>query len=212
MNTPIVNLSSHTPNKNELQVLSRGLKFVPSSNPDPLTNLDVESFIKTMNTQYMFKNRPTPKPAFFTKYSNWTPEPANHPEILKFYSALVQYCNEPHPTLNQINLSKGEEKGLSSLMNNHNLVIKPSDKGNGIVLMDKTYYIGRTLEHLSDESLYQPTPFDKTPFVAEQICLYLAHLKSTNQIDPSILRHLYPPHPLRTPLIYILPKTNKPDI
>jgi hypothetical protein len=223
MSSPIVNLSSHTLSETELKVLSLGLKFVPTPNSKPHVDLAVESFIQSMNTQYMFRNRQTPKPAFYNKNSHWSPEPASHPEIIEFQSALNAYLIESQAAVDEYgqetpisnhhdNLTEGEKQALLSLKKNKNIVIKPSDKGNGIVIMDRTYYVDRTLEHLSDETLYQPMPHDQTPTVAQEIETYLAFLRATNQIDPTLSRQLSPPQPLRTPVIYTLPKTNKPAI
>ena len=211
MSIPIVNLSSHVLTKDEFTVLSRGLKFVPSQNPEDPLKVATQSFIKSMSTQYMFKNSTRPNKHFYTKNhgETWSPETSNHPEVLSFCEALMEYSNNQQSFETPSNLTKGEERGLISLINNHDLVIKPSDKGNGIVVMDKKYYINKTLEHLSDLLLYQPMPFDYTPQIVEKVHLYLAHLKATSGLHPSILAQLYPPYPIRTPVIYTLPKNKQ---
>ena len=38
------------------------------------------------------------------------------------------------------NISKNEQEALQKLIANKNIIIKPTDKGEGLVLMDKTYY------------------------------------------------------------------------
>ena len=39
------------------------------------------------------------------------------------------------------NLSKEGYKSITSLRNNPDIIIKPADKGSGIVILDKQYYI-----------------------------------------------------------------------
>ena len=38
------------------------------------------------------------------------------------------------------NISKDEQEALQELITNRNIIIKRTDKGRGLVLMDKTYY------------------------------------------------------------------------
>ena len=38
------------------------------------------------------------------------------------------------------NISKDEQEALQKLTTNKDIIIKPTDKGKGLVLMDKTYY------------------------------------------------------------------------
>ena len=48
------------------------------------------------------------------------------------------------------NISKDEQEALQELITNRNIIIKRTDKGRGLVLMDKTYYCDHLLnkEHL----------------------------------------------------------------
>ena len=38
------------------------------------------------------------------------------------------------------NISKDEQEALQKLITNKDIIIKPTDKGGGLALMDKTYY------------------------------------------------------------------------
>ena len=49
------------------------------------------------------------------------------------------------------NTSKDEQEALEKLITNKDIIIKPTDKGRGLVLMDKTYYSDHSV---NKEDLY----------------------------------------------------------
>ena len=110
------------------------------------------------------------------------------------------------------NISNDEEQALIEMTHNKNIVIKPTNKGNGIAIMNTRDYVDKIFQHLSDTSLYKKVDQDYTPYVYNEIDSYLAYLKYSRKIDHSILKHLLPPSPSRTPVLYCLPKTLKPGI
>ncbi|CAH2299608.1 Hypothetical predicted protein, partial [Pelobates cultripes] len=56
---------------------------------------------------------------------------------------------------NRMNLNKEEQQALADLRENKEVVIKPADKGGGIVLMDREYYIEESLRQLNDGITYK---------------------------------------------------------
>ena len=59
------------------------------------------------------------------------------------------------------NTSNNEEEALQKLITNKDIIIKPTDKGGGPVLMDKTYYCDHLVnkEHLHSNA-YKEVPLD----------------------------------------------------
>ena len=55
----------------------------------------------------------------------------------------------------KINITKKEELALSELMKNKEIVIRPSDKGSQIVILDKIDYIELIEHHLQDDKTYE---------------------------------------------------------
>ena len=49
------------------------------------------------------------------------------------------------------NLSHGEQTALKELMNDKDIVIKPADKGSGLVIQDADKYTNEILSQLSNE-------------------------------------------------------------
>ncbi|CAH2301746.1 Hypothetical predicted protein, partial [Pelobates cultripes] len=97
----------------------------------------------------------------------------------------------------------------SELATAADLIIKPSDKGGNIVLMDKDHYLEMCMEHLRDTQAYQKLTRDPTP-------QFLNKLKSiltpafyngiiTQDEHKFILPHLTP----TVATLYCLPKVHK---
>ena len=70
------------------------------------------------------------------------------------------------------NVSKDEQETLHRLTTNKDIIIKQTDKGGGLVLMDKTYYLDNLVkkEHLHSE-VYKEVPLDSDKKVHEQLLL-----------------------------------------
>ena len=70
------------------------------------------------------------------------------------------------------NVSKDEQEALHKLTTNKDIIIKQTDKGGGLVLMDKTYYLDHLVkkEHLHSE-VYKEVPLDSDKKVHEQLLL-----------------------------------------
>ncbi|CAH2283818.1 Hypothetical predicted protein [Pelobates cultripes] len=79
------------------------------------------------------------------------------------------------PTSYKDNLTLAERRALIELSRESNLVIKSSDKGGNIVLMDKANYIEMCMEHLENTDMYRRLPTDPTTE-------YLTELKSILEI------------------------------
>ena len=55
----------------------------------------------------------------------------------------------------ELNISKDEHVALKAFSANNNLIIQKSDKGNSVVLLNRTDYIKRLNEMLSDSSKFK---------------------------------------------------------
>lgn len=77
-NNPVINLSNYTLTTDESNLLSKGLKFIPTVDLDNSISKGSIDFTRTVNCQYFFRNNSKPKPAFFTKKSTTKWEPPQH--------------------------------------------------------------------------------------------------------------------------------------
>jgi GIY-YIG catalytic domain len=98
---------------------------------------------------------------------------------------------------------------LKALSKNESIIIKPSDKGGAIVLMDRTQYVAECLRQLQDTKYYKelttPTFLENIP----QINSILSDLLKLKIITSKQYSYLSAKTDCRPRLFYILPKIHK---
>ena len=156
----IKNLSSQNITDHEINLLSKGLKFIPT----PLTKeqhirrqllQDFEQFARRMRLKYIFHGQNN-KPRPYHVKSNWIPQV--QPSV-----ALESYLEEVKLQLAEIklsqprnNLSSKEREALQSLKRNKDLNVKKADKGSCVVIMDTENKINEGQTLLDNSKHYRP--------------------------------------------------------
>ena len=114
-----------------------------------------------------------------------------------------------HTPLN-VNTTEEERQELRKLKESDSLIVKPSDKCKGLVILNKTDYVEKAKEILQDEQSYEkmnknPTAKieAKTKQVFKQTC--------RDKLPETLLKDLTPAHS-RTPVLYGLPKDHKDSV
>ena len=207
----ITNLSSRPLTSLEITVLSKGLGFVPSSKTDEQKLRDsVASFERSNRLKHFFRNSTQHPTHPLRKKSTWIPPPAS-PAIEAYLQRIRAETASIRPTHFKPNLSKAELTALNRLSKDQNLVIKPADKGSGIVVEDRENYIKAGLEHLADTKIYETVQTDPTTQLAEAINTYTSHLYNKGIIDHTTKEHLSFPttNMPRTQQLYFLKKIHK---
>ena len=97
---------------------------------------------------------------------------------------------------------------LKSLKRNKNIVILKPDKGNGVVILDRTVYDSSILNIISDSSKFKKLKDDPTLLREGQLQRFLRKLKKNDEIENTIYDKIYRSgsQPAR---IYGLPKMHK---
>jgi len=163
----------------------------------------------------------------FTYKSNWVP-PDNllPPECLSLTNFLdeiftnhisfgpwyTEHLSKQHGLLNRdkANLSSSHKQAIKNLSKQKQLIFKPADKGNSIVIMNREDYKNEALKQLNDPHYYKPLNEPLQPNTT------LTLNKITNQLLKKGFitqkQHLYlkPPNNPRPRHFYILPKIHKP--
>ena len=81
---------------------------------------------------------------------------------------------------------------LKSLKRNKKIVILKPDKGNGVVILDRTVYDNSILNIISDSSKFKKLKNDPTLLREGQLQQFLCNLKKNNEIDNIIYDKIYP--------------------
>lgn len=68
---------------------------------------------------------------------------------IKDFQSSHDFTRFKHP-----NITGGEFQALGGLVYNHDLTIKPADKGGGVVVMDTSQYVAEARRQLGDSEVY----------------------------------------------------------
>ena len=184
----VVNISSYNLTDTEMVLLSKGLNF--SVPPQQLDKTDVM-------TSFEMLLRETSQ------------VPSNCWQRLK--SRLKNVClsyvySYDQRTCN--NLSKQEKLALKELYQKHDLVICKPDKGNGVVILDRSAYLQKMDNILKDQSKFKALSTDPTEAREKRLQRFLYNLKSSGVLNDAIYNRIRPSgsQPAR---LYGLPKIHK---
>ncbi|CAJ0968597.1 unnamed protein product [Ranitomeya imitator] len=108
----------------------------------------------------------------------------------------------------QPNLTPLDQQALNSLQSDKGIIIKPADKGGGIVVMDKIKYTQEAYRQLYDTSIYTPLDRDPTNTIKNLIKDTLMKYCEEGVLDQKTCEYLIKQNPI-TPVFYILPKIHK---
>lgn len=192
------------------------LAVCPESGKYPEFTLlkDLDNFARNLRLVEFFSRQPRKTNNEFqhTTSGQWTPD-ANRDKHLDMYIEAMQNdimrAYKTHK-LGAPNLSRKEQEALLNLSNREDIVIKPANKGCGIVIFNKEDYINEGMRQLLDRKFYKPLDSDPTKEHKELITTALQDLAEEGAVDAKLCRSLISGH--ATPgRFYMLPKIHKKD-
>ena len=214
----VVNLSDSPLSRAHLDVLNKGLKFVPTPTTVNIKQCVTEAFEKLrnrMSTIYHFHKNLQPYNPLHRK-TNWiAPKPKNK-HLLNYFDFLKNdleiFNNEVFTITNKkCNLTPEEKHCLRNLSKNDNIVIKKADKGGSIVIMNREDYLKKVYEHLDNENYYRKINKDPTKDLITNINSFIESAVKHYHISRDTAKFITPTDNPRISLFYILPKIHKKD-
>ena len=197
-------------------ILNRGLNFclslVNKNKLIPKIKTEINQFIRNLQIKFMFKDEKHTKEPF-TGNPKWKPPLFKCNPAL---SALKDITIEDFLNLikeNKIkhNISKKERSALFELRKMKDIIIKNSDKGGCIVVMNTDDYLFKINSMLNDISTYTPLNDINIVYALKEVERVLTCLKNNNLISKRQYRHLKMCPEPRIPIFYGLPKIHKKD-
>ena len=115
-----------------------------------------------------------------------------------------------HHKTDNSNTTKEEISALIGLKKDSSVIIKPSDKCKGFVVLDKSDYVEKAKNILGDRDNYEELKRNPVPRV-EALTKRTLKQVASNKLDDNVIHDLTPNHS-RIPLFYGLPKDHKPGV
>ena len=208
----ILNLSKYKLNNEDILLLSKGLKFIPTPNTKNAKNQLMRSFnefARKLRCKYHFSHKTeTYEMHPFRLKSGITPNSTcenleKYIDLTKLELSSIQ-LRKTHD-----NLSMRERQAIQKLKNMKDVVIKKADKSNTIVILDKEEYKKKGVEMLNSlhyEEVEQPNLKD----IEDKIQIQLSEMKTNGTFDTHTAKYLTnDDHKHRVGRLYLLPKIQK---
>ncbi|KAJ1190907.1 hypothetical protein NDU88_000226 [Pleurodeles waltl] len=160
---PIINLSQKVLTNKEIEVWERGLSYVPTGRVNKLKlQRDLRAFFRRIRFHKCFEdrefNRDRNKISGLKPKATFTPSLAQVGKEVELFENMLELDIQrilKDPPHSNYNLKKDQCDSLESLQKDPNIIIKPADKGGGIVIFDISDYERRVEALLSVEEHYQ---------------------------------------------------------
>lgn len=211
------NLSSDTlADRPTLQVLNAGLKFVPTPlqrTSDALVRTQFEVFARKVRLRCEF-GAGAYNPRYHVPNGLYEPPAAPAPVeafLTELQEAIDGFFAQPRPTPSP-NMRQLQRFCMGTLQRSTTLVVRPSDKNLGLVVMEKADYHGLISKELLDPAKFLPVTEDPTVVLQRVIGQFKQLLRSWQYVVPApVYRYLEAWsstwHWFPTP--YCLPKLHK---
>ena len=154
------NLSTHQLSDDQVNVLSRGLKYIPT----PVTNKttmrrqllrDFEQFARRMHLQYIFHGKDKEPHPFHVK-SNRMPPVQQSIALESYLESVKAQLADIRVKKPKNNLSRNEMLPLKELKNNSTIKLKKADIASTTVIMNKSNKIQEAEVQLENREHYKP--------------------------------------------------------
>lgn len=213
----VVNLSkSFVLSSEQNSVLLKGLSFIPSSRGLKTQRIELlkslQSYHRRLKLETYFEGKRKHKKKLpFTHGSDWTPTLSKLPKQISQIIKADWYAFKKLDWGRPVgpNLTAGEIKAITQLQNNKKIVIKPADKGNAVVILDRDQYVWEARRQLDVKQHYCPLDGPMYPQTFETVRKILKEMCEKNVIKEKQLEYLLGSGTPRARRFYLLPKIHK---
>lgn len=173
--------------------------------------IDLYRLFRNLKLKKFFAAQPAIRSDPFRTKSTFTPN-IQDPALITFEKLVLRDLNivESNRPKYKNNLSRHEFSLLNNLKQDPDIVIKPADKGGGLVIMDTEMYKAEAYRQLNDITSYQQIDHDPTRSIARLINVTVQEALALDYISNDTAKFLIVEFP-RIPTFYLLPKIHKSD-
>uniref|UniRef100_A0A8C5WJC8 Reverse transcriptase domain-containing protein n=1 Tax=Leptobrachium leishanense TaxID=445787 RepID=A0A8C5WJC8_9ANUR len=216
-NGGIYNLTNKVLSAHQHRILQKGMKFAPTNKLDKFNMyIDIQKFKKNLCLKKYFSKNPIERNATMHLYthtnlkekSTFFPKSMISSEITTFEQMILSDLEKMEHKKSKDNLTQQERKALRELTQDDDIVIKPADKGGGVVIMTAEYYKNEAMRILGDETTYRHLKNDPSMNFKHLFHEYLDQGHLLGILNNNELKYLKIDHP-KIPIFYFLPKIHK---
>ncbi|XP_077131129.1 uncharacterized protein LOC143785876 [Ranitomeya variabilis] len=231
----VINLSDKQLTEPQVEVLSLGLTFSPSSSFDSFlavkdlnlfarklvlkklhsrsdkgmewTEKELEA-IATLEELSGERDETAEKGKFIPPKPKKFPSMNLYPNIDLFVKLVSKEFGEIPNKITRDNLSIEQRRALKELKSMRDIVIKPADKGGNIIIQSTRMYEREAFRQLRDSSCYKRLTYNPTLSFQSELQEILERAFQEGVISKELRTHLIPIYP-KTACIYFTPKIHK---
>ncbi|CAJ0950204.1 unnamed protein product [Ranitomeya imitator] len=229
MDNLVINISSRTLNVAEHSLLQKGLSFCPSYRCRTFDlDMDLQRFFRQIRLKAHFSINPvavnlvpvdvnskllSSSSLGLRNKSHFRPPHGSHA-----VETFISFVQDSFTSLRESiergnlfyppNLTTEERHSLINLQGDKSIIMKPSDKGGALVIMDKTKYMAEIMRQLSDNSIYQALVRNPSHTIHHSIETILHKYTELGVLGQKTCSFLLNPNPI-IPVFYTLPKIHK---
>ena len=210
--TFVLNLSQKQLTDQQVLVLSKGLKFVPTPCNKNALKMVMESFnefARKLRCKHYFSESKNSEIHPFRLKSGFSPEPTS--PVLEQYIELTKLeISSIELSRSCNNISHEERKSLKDMKNLSDIIITKADKSNTIVILDKPSYIKEAERQLNSQH-YMSVEKVNLDDVKGMITSKIEEMTIKGTLDKESIYYLKQQQATRLGRFYLLPKIHKLD-
>ena len=206
----VINLSKRHLSKEEISLLSKGLKFMPTPKHINKARIkeELETYGRKLRLMWHYRNQEREiiiNP--FKRKSKFNPK-RKDAAIEIYLSRLEEEIFALDKKLSYSNLTKQERHALYSLRDDTSVIIKEADKGSGIVVWDREDYLAEARTQLKHKDVYQELKGNIVGPLEKIIKSVLRKVRDRKDISDETLDYFLVNNP-KLGRFYLLPKIHK---
>lgn len=173
--------------------------------------IDLQNYHRRLKLESFFEGKRRTNPIPFTLKSDWTPRLNQLPPPIRQIITADEYAFQHLNWGARVdsNLEKEERLALKQLQINKHIVIKPADKGNAIVILDREQYLWEGLRQLNNPEHYTKLSQPIYPHTGEEVKIILDNMVKDGFINKKQRQYLLGSDTPRPRRFYLLPKIHK---
>lgn len=200
-----------------MSLLKKGLKFVPTRKNIDFTQLltDQQTWERGMWLREYFideENDISSQDVGTINHknskSNWTPEEGRDKWLDEYIRQVKEDVIRGLNRKFSSNITVSEDKAMRELLHDQSIIIRPADKGSGIVVMDTNQYVDQLENEMINSASYDQVKVDKSKQITNKIKKLINNMYKRGSIT-SDLRHYLLPTEISSGKLQANPKIHK---